>query len=296
MKLDEMMTEPLHMRELNELKAEESDDEGTELMNSAIMKIVREQLQARLAEEGADGEERPITLTLDPAALLSQAEGAAKEEGPGTTERIEGEVGRRARGGARPCSLSTGVARGLSAPAWHKVLGWHEDSLCAGVEQWPRDCARGPNGGWPCSQGGKSEGGASGESEEDKGFTQAGCTAVCALVIRGKLVVANAGDSRAVLCRGGTAVALTQDHKPTDDAEMRRIVRAGGEVRDGRVNGALNLSRALGDMEYKLQEGLKPEEQMITAVPEVRRAGEGIAAGPLMRCASVGASFDRLQP
>ena len=31
---------------------------------------------------------------------------------------------------------------------------------------------------------------------------------------------------------------------------------------DGRVNGSLNLSRALGDMEYKQSKELGPEEQV----------------------------------
>jgi protein phosphatase 1G len=40
---------------------------------------------------------------------------------------------------------------------------------------------------------------------------------------------------------------MSLDHKPEDDAEMKRIMKAGGKVTaDGRVNGGLNLSRALG--------------------------------------------------
>lgn len=57
---------------------------------------------------------------------------------------------------------------------------------------------------------------------------QAGCTAVVALKARDKLYVANAGDSRGVLCRGGQAVALSEDHKPASDIERARIEKAGG--------------------------------------------------------------------
>lgn len=61
------------------------------------------------------------------------------------------------------------------------------------------------------------------------------------------MFVANAGDSRCVLCRDGVAVDLSVDHKPEDDSERTRIEAAGGKVtNDGRVNGGLNLSRALG--------------------------------------------------
>lgn len=74
-----------------------------------------------------------------------------------------------------------------------------------------------------------------------------GCTAVVALVTKDRLFVANAGDSRAVLSRDGKAVDLSIDHKPEDLIELKRIQNAGGRVTsDGRVNGGLNLSRALG--------------------------------------------------
>ncbi len=38
---------------------------------------------------------------------------------------------------------------------------------------------------------------------------------------------------------------------------------------DGRVNGSLNLSRALGDMEYKQSADLEAADQIVTAMPEV---------------------------
>lgn len=88
-----------------------------------------------------------------------------------------------------------------------------------------------------------------------------------------ELYVANAGDSRCVLCRNGQAVELSLDHKPEDQPEMQRIVKAGGIVTgDGRVNGGLNLSRALGDHAYKQNTELPPEEQMISAEPDIKKA------------------------
>lgn len=66
-----------------------------------------------------------------------------------------------------------------------------------------------------------------------------------------KLIVANAGDSRAVLCRNGSAVPLTFDHKPDNKEEKERIEKAGSTIIEGRVDGNLNLSRSLGDLKYK---------------------------------------------
>ena len=69
--------------------------------------------------------------------------------------------------------------------------------------------------------------------------------------MRGKeLIVANAGDSRCVLCRGGQAIDMSFDHKPESPIEQERITKAGGHITiDGRVNGGLNLSRAIGKNE-----------------------------------------------
>ena len=98
---------------------------------------------------------------------------------------------------------------------------------------------------------------------------RAGSTCVVAVIRNDTLTVANAGDSRAVLCRRGEAVALSRDHKPQDEAERARIQNAGGFVQEGRVNGSLALSRAIGDLEYKQSKSLPANEQIVTAHPEI---------------------------
>ncbi|XP_057377745.1 protein phosphatase 1G-like [Daphnia carinata] len=101
--------------------------------------------------------------------------------------------------------------------------------------------------------------------------SDSGCTAVLGLIRGNTLYVANAGDSRCVLSRKGRAVPLSADHKPEDEPERSRIERAGGVVTgDGRVNGGLNLSRAIGDHAYKQNSQLGPREQMITALPDIQ--------------------------
>ena len=99
-----------------------------------------------------------------------------------------------------------------------------------------------------------------------------GCTA-CVLSIdetKKKLYFANAGDSRVVMCKKGVAYAQSEDHKPEMESEKNRIYKAEGWISEGRVKGNLNLTRGFGDLEYKQNKVLKPEEQMITANPDIK--------------------------
>ncbi|KAJ6869690.1 hypothetical protein NC651_034425 [Populus alba x Populus x berolinensis] len=76
-----------------------------------------------------------------------------------------------------------------------------------------------------------------------------GSTAVVAVLTPEHIIVANCGDSRAVLSRGGRAIPLSVDHKPDRQDELARIEAAGGRViyLDGaRVEGILAMSRAIG--------------------------------------------------
>eukprot|EP00921_Rhytidocystis_pertsovi_P002969 GHVQ01004952.1.p1 GENE.GHVQ01004952.1~~GHVQ01004952.1.p1 ORF type:complete len:486 (+),score=90.50 GHVQ01004952.1:364-1821(+) len=113
-----------------------------------------------------------------------------------------------------------------------------------------------------------------------------GCTA-CVCLVYGpsedgflKFITANAGDSRAVLCREGKAVRLTEDHKPNLVQEKARIVANGGTVRQdaegvwrlaavstGRSktdnDWQIGTSRSLGDYIFK------HPQKLVSAVPDV---------------------------
>ncbi|KAK4491551.1 hypothetical protein RD792_002303, partial [Penstemon davidsonii] len=85
--------------------------------------------------------------------------------------------------------------------------------------------------------------------------SRGGSTAVSAILINAeKLVVANVGDSRAVLCKNGTAKQVTVDHDPLKEKEL--VESKGGFVskkpgKVPRVDGQLNMTRAFGDERLK---------------------------------------------
>ena len=89
------------------------------------------------------------------------------------------------------------------------------------------------------------------------------------LVTPSDIYVANAGDSRCVSSCKGRAIAMSYDHKPEDKSELARIKKAGGFVARGRVNNALNISRSLGDLEFKRSKKLKAHEQIVTSTPDI---------------------------
>jgi len=117
-----------------------------------------------------------------------------------------------------------------------------------------------------------------------------------------RVLVANVGDSRAMLIRRGRegrgeAIELSKDHKPEDPIERTRIQNAGGRVvKMGpcwRVDGNLNLSRALGDFKLKDNLALPPEKQKVSAFPdlEVKPYRGGIQELLLVGCDGL---FERL--
>ena len=80
----------------------------------------------------------------------------------------------------------------------------------------------------------------------------AGCTACVCLITQEHIFCSNSGDSRAILVnKAGKVTELSHDHKPDDPGEMKRIKAGGGFVDDGRVQGIIAVSRAIGDWEYK---------------------------------------------
>uniref|UniRef100_A0A0K0EL04 PPM-type phosphatase domain-containing protein n=1 Tax=Strongyloides stercoralis TaxID=6248 RepID=A0A0K0EL04_STRER len=96
-----------------------------------------------------------------------------------------------------------------------------------------------------------------------------GTTAVAAIVTPEYVFLVNLGDSRAIFCKMYSDVIATEDHKPYNEKEKERIVKAGGNVMISRVNGALAVSRAFGDFEYKNVPNLASTEQLVSPEPDV---------------------------
>lgn len=91
------------------------------------------------------------------------------------------------------------------------------------------------------------------ERRECRGIPfNAGCTACVCFMTEDTIYCSNSGDSRAILVdKTGKVTELSHDHKPDEAGEMKRIKAAGGFVDDGRVQGVIAVSRAIGDWEYK---------------------------------------------
>jgi serine/threonine protein phosphatase PrpC len=104
---------------------------------------------------------------------------------------------------------------------------------------------------------------------------QCGATAVVVLILGNKLVCANVGDARAVLCRNGKALDLSLDHKASRHDEQERIKKQGGYIVFGRVLGRLAVTRAFGDfdcknIEVQIDEHEKELKNFVLIQPEVR--------------------------
>jgi len=94
---------------------------------------------------------------------------------------------------------------------------------------------------------------------QEKLKIQGGSTALCALMNSNGIHLANVGDSKAVVFRGDQQLALNIEHRANNEEEKTRVERRGGVVfeKKGRsssrflVQGALELTRSIGDISYK---------------------------------------------
>ncbi|KAL2476368.1 putative protein phosphatase 2C 39 [Abeliophyllum distichum] len=99
--------------------------------------------------------------------------------------------------------------------------------------------------------------------EKARDMGKGGSTAVTAILINcEKLVIANVGDSRAVICKNGVAKQLSVDHEP--DKERENIESRGGFVTTfpgdvPRVDGQLAVARAFGDKSLKEHLSSEPD-------------------------------------
>ncbi|KAI4319354.1 hypothetical protein MLD38_032959 [Melastoma candidum] len=98
--------------------------------------------------------------------------------------------------------------------------------------------------------------------------SSSGTTVLTAFVLGRLLVVANAGDCRAVLSRRGEAIDMSQDHRPIYPSERRRVEEMGGYIDDGYLNGILSVTRALGDWDMKTPRG---SPSPLISEPELRQ-------------------------
>eukprot|EP01024_Parvocaulis_polyphysoides_P045600 TRINITY_DN42712_c0_g1_i1.p1 TRINITY_DN42712_c0_g1~~TRINITY_DN42712_c0_g1_i1.p1 ORF type:complete len:414 (-),score=58.69 TRINITY_DN42712_c0_g1_i1:98-1249(-) len=98
-----------------------------------------------------------------------------------------------------------------------------------------------------------------------------GSTALVMVLSRNSIYVANCGDSRAVLCRGGQAYPLSDDHKADRKDEVERVEKLGGQIlywNGVRVMGVLNMTRAIGDSQLKPYITADPEITVLRRNPE----------------------------
>lgn len=97
-----------------------------------------------------------------------------------------------------------------------------------------------------------------------------GTTALTAMIFGRSLLVANAGDCRAVLSQRGKACEMSEDHRPCRPTEKERIESLGGSVNDGYLNGLLSVSRALGDWHLEGMKEMSGGGGPLSAEPELK--------------------------
>ncbi|XP_024023385.1 probable protein phosphatase 2C 27 [Morus notabilis] len=98
-----------------------------------------------------------------------------------------------------------------------------------------------------------------------------GTTVLTAMIFGRSLLVANAGDCRAVLSRNGRAAEMSSDHRPSCIKERTRVESLGGYVDDeDYLNGQLGVTRALGDWHLEGMKEMGDKGGPLSAEPELK--------------------------
>ena len=98
-----------------------------------------------------------------------------------------------------------------------------------------------------------------------------GTTANIMLIKNNVIYIANVGDSLSVMYKNKKAYNLNREHQIIIETERDRVLKSGASIEGYRINGMLNLTRAIGDLRFKSNKKLTRCEQSVIALPDITR-------------------------
>lgn len=98
-----------------------------------------------------------------------------------------------------------------------------------------------------------------------------GTTANIILIKNNYIYIANVGDCLSYMYYNKKAIKLNNQHNVNLEEEKNRILKSGNKIINGRINGRLNLTRAIGDFSFKNNSKLNYYEQAVISLPEINK-------------------------
>lgn len=98
---------------------------------------------------------------------------------------------------------------------------------------------------------------------------KSGTTANVLYMEHNKLHFLNVGDSAAVMCRKGEFTQPNCEHSTRDPQESSRILKSGEKIVNDRIRGVINVSRSIGDLDFKSNTKLTQSEQAMVSTPDI---------------------------
>ncbi|XP_045752902.1 protein phosphatase 1J isoform X2 [Mirounga angustirostris] len=91
---------------------------------------------------------------------------------------------------------------------------------------------------------------------------EGGCCALVVVYLLGKVYVANAGDSRAIIVRNGEIIPMSREFTPETERQRLQLL--------ARVMATIGVTRGLGDHNLKVCSSTLPIKPFLSCFPEVR--------------------------